>query len=216
MITPAIHSCPCLFDRCLPSVSNPFSSMIPRSFRQMGRRHSQTQRTGCRHQESQTRGPGPGFLLFFWSKAVGSYRRSLILNMPLAGNKSLVLFLCLISLLCLLLRPSGDGTPAACPPCVSARSVIAHVGPRTPEAHIPGTLHCLCIKAIKASKHQIRHLNASEEWRGFPPSLARVSSIRHLPPMATSEAARQHVPSSLLKKATPKHDVCLQLLSGLT
>ena len=139
-ITRAIHSCPCLFDRCLPSFSKLFSSVILRSFRQTEERPSQTQRTGCRHQKNQTQGPAPGFLLFYWSKVTCSYCRSLILKMPLAGNKSLVLFLCLINLLCFLLRPSGDETPAVHPLCVFARSVIAHAGPRAPEAHIPRTL----------------------------------------------------------------------------
>lgn len=142
-ITPAIHSRPCLLDRCLPSFSNLLSSVTLRSFRQMEEKLSRTQRRGCRHQESQTQDSGPGFLLFYWSKAAGSYCWSLILKMPLAGKKSLALSLCLISPSRLHLCPSGGETPAARPPCVSARSVIPLAGPKAPEAHIPGTLQCL-------------------------------------------------------------------------
>jgi len=164
-ITPAIDSCSCLFDRCLPSFAKLFSSVILRSFRQMEERPSQTQRTGCRHQESQTQGPGPGLLLFHWAKVACSYRRSLILKMPPAGNKSLVLC-CLINLLCPLLCPSGDETPAVRPlrDLSSPTQGREHLRP-TSLGHFSAS----CVKAIKASKHQIRHLKASEEWRGFPP-----------------------------------------------
>lgn len=196
-MTPAVPSCRCLPGRRLPSLSTLFSPVILGPLRQVGERPSIAADGLQRAGEPNSR-PWPRISSVLLAKGSCSCGRSLSRKMPLAGSKSLVL-LCLINLLCHLLRASGDETPAACPPCVSARSVITQAGPRAPQT--PGTPHASCVKAFKACKHQIRHLTASEEWKGFPPPWP-VFQHRHLAPMAASEVAGQCVPSSLLEEAT--------------
>lgn len=196
-MTPAVPSCPCLPGRRLPSLSTLFSPVILGPLRQVGERPSIAADGLQRAGEPNSR-PWPRISSVLLAKGSCSCGRSLSRKMLLAGSKSLVL-LCLINLLCHLLRASGDETPAACPPCVSARSVITQAGPRAPQT--PGTPHASCVKAFKACKHQIRHLTASEEWKGFPPPWP-VFQHRHLAPMAASEVAGQCVPSSLLEEAT--------------
>lgn len=74
-------------------------------------------------------------------------------------------------------------------------------GRERPRPVPQGHLTASCVKEFKARNHQIRHLNASEEWKGFPPPWP-VFQHCHLPPTAMSELAGLCVPSSLLEEAT--------------